>query len=175
MNDLFSTVTKDQLLGDVSKLERIDDWDEFFLGMAFHAARKSKDPSTKTGCVLVRDRRQLAIGYNGFPCGAPDDPVRYLDREFKYKAIVHCDTNSLYSCAKLGIATDQATMYLTGPPCSDCTKGIINCGIVRVVWPKKNKFEVDGDTSSRWAVDCAFAQARMTECGVVFNRWEPTS
>ena len=33
------------------------------------AAKKSKDPRTKIGAVLVRDRRDLISGYNGIPEG----------------------------------------------------------------------------------------------------------
>jgi len=37
----------------------------------FHfLAKKSKDPRTKIGAVLVRDRRDLISGYNGLPEGA---------------------------------------------------------------------------------------------------------
>jgi dCMP deaminase len=139
--ELFSDLAAEELLKDVSKVDRIEDWDQFFISLCFLAARKSKDPSTKTGCVLVRDRRVLAIGYNGFPIGVKDSPKLYADREYKYKTVVHCDLNSIYSCAREGIATKGATMYLTGPPCVECTKGIINSGIIEVVWPVLNKFE----------------------------------
>ena len=84
--ELFSTIAASELLKDVSCLDRIEDWDHFFLSMAFLCARKSKDPSTKTGCVLVRDRRILSTGYNGFPCGCLDAPELYDEREYKYMA-----------------------------------------------------------------------------------------
>jgi deoxycytidylate deaminase len=35
----------------------------------FFVAKKSKDPRTKIGAVLVRDRRDLISGYNGIPEG----------------------------------------------------------------------------------------------------------
>lgn len=45
-------------------------WDEFFIKMAMHVATKSKDPSTKVGCIIVGpDNEVRSTGYNGFPRG----------------------------------------------------------------------------------------------------------
>ena len=42
-------------------------WDVRFMRMAHEVASWSKDPSTKVGCVLVKDRKIISMGYNGFP------------------------------------------------------------------------------------------------------------
>lgn len=42
-------------------------WDEFFMEMAWLVSTKSKDDSTKVGCVLVRGHDFLTMGFNGFP------------------------------------------------------------------------------------------------------------
>ncbi len=176
----FNAPKNEELMIDVSRCERIEDWDQFFLSMCFLMARKSKDPSTKTGCVVVRDRRILSVGYNGFPVGCDDSPDLYANRELKYSRVVHCDTNSIYSAAREGISLKNATMYLTGPPCSECTKGIINAGIVEVVWPKINKFECDPSTGKRWSGDAVNASDKeansfvmMQQAGVLYRRWYP--
>ena len=44
-------------------------WHRRFLRLAAEIAEFSKDPSTKVGCILVRDRRIISTGYNGFPRG----------------------------------------------------------------------------------------------------------
>lgn len=174
----FDAPSNEDMLVDVSKMDRIEDWHQFFLSMCFLMARKSKDPSTKTGCVVVRDRRILSVGYNGFPIGCDDSPDLYADRELKYSRVVHCDTNAIYSAARVGISLVGSTMYLTGPPCSECTKGIINAGIVEVIWPAVNKFECDPETGARWtgdAIDAADQEANntimMRQAGVTFWRW----
>ena len=42
-------------------------WDEYFINIAEQVAKKSKDPSTKTGCVIVDSKnRPVSFGYNGF-------------------------------------------------------------------------------------------------------------
>lgn len=152
--------------------EQIRDWDEFFLTMCELVARKSKDPSTKTGCVVADpDKRIRSMGFNGFPQGVDDSPARYLDRELKYALIAHCDANAVFSAARAGISLKGCTMFLTGPPCSECTKSIIQAGIVEVVWPKDNPFEEPG-RRERWAVSLDRAEMMATESGVKFRRWE---
>ena len=52
-------------------------WDRRFLALAEHVADWSKDPSTKTGAVIVRPDRTIAsMGYNGFPRGMADTDDR---------------------------------------------------------------------------------------------------
>lgn len=66
-------------------------WDRRFLRLAQEVASWSKDPSTKTGAVIVRpDKTIAAIGYNGFPRGCDDAPELYAHRETKLSRVVHC-------------------------------------------------------------------------------------
>ena len=44
-------------------------WDVRFLRLAHEVAKWSKDPSTKVGCILVKDKKVISMGYNGFPAG----------------------------------------------------------------------------------------------------------
>ena len=46
----------------------------------------------------------------------------------------HAESNAIAQAARMGIATDGATIYCTHEPCSFCTKVILNAGIVRVVY-----------------------------------------
>ena len=49
-------------------------WDEYFMGVALLAGRRSKDPSTQVGaCIVSQDNKILSMGYNGFPKGCSDD------------------------------------------------------------------------------------------------------
>ena len=41
-------------------------WDEYFMGVAMLAARRSKDPSTQVGaCIVSPDNIIISTGYNG--------------------------------------------------------------------------------------------------------------
>ena len=45
-------------------------WDEYFMGIAFLSAKRSKDPNTQVGaCIVDRDKKVVSIRYNGMPRG----------------------------------------------------------------------------------------------------------
>lgn len=108
-------------------------WDVRFMDIAKQVSTWSKDPSTKVGALLVRDRRILATGYNGFPRGIADDE-RLNDRETKYRLIVHAEMNVLMNALEAGISTKGADLYVYGLPCCpECTKNILQTGIKNVI------------------------------------------
>ena len=56
-------------------------WDEYFMGVAYLSAMRSKDPNTQVGaCIVSHENKILSMGYNGFPCGCDDDEFPW-DRE----------------------------------------------------------------------------------------------
>src|SRR3989344_2191240 len=84
------------MLSVADQIQRTEKWDRRFLALAEHVAQWSKDPSTKTGAVIVDpNNRVVSLGYNGFPRGVNDLPERLSNRELKYKIIVHCERNAL--------------------------------------------------------------------------------
>lgn len=143
-------------------------WDRRFLEMERLVSTWSKDPSTKVGCVVVDcDNRVRSIGYNGFPPGVDDTPERYNDRPTKYMFIEHADRNAIYSATRFGTSLMGCTMYLPGPPCHDCMRGIIQAGITRVVFPENNMFE-SGELAERWKTQLDASRTLAQEAGV---RW----
>ena len=45
-------------------------WDEYFMGVAILASKRSKDPNTQVGaCIVDNNNIILSTGYNGFPIG----------------------------------------------------------------------------------------------------------
>ena len=49
-------------------------WDEYFMGVAVLAGKRSKDPSTQVGaCIVSPENIIISTGYNGFPTGCADD------------------------------------------------------------------------------------------------------
>ena len=110
-------------------------WDDRFMRIADEVASWSKDPGTKVGAVLVRDRRILATGYNGFPLGIADTDERYNDRPTKLNLTVHAEINSILNAAKNGATTKGSTLYVTFPPCVHCSSAVIQAGVKRVVCP----------------------------------------
>lgn len=138
-------------------------WDRRFLELSKHIAGWSKDPSTKTGAVIVdKDRRIVSTGYNGFPKGMVDSPGRYADREFKYAHIVHCERNAILFARR---PLDGCTLY-TWPfaSCTVCAAMVIQAGITRCVAP-----EIPEYLKERWAKDLAQTAAIFEEAGVALD------
>ena len=123
------------------------DFDELFMRMVYLTATKSKDPSSKIGAVIVKDNRVISTGYNGFPIGVSDSQERYLNRETKYKFVVHAEHNSILTAARFGISTSEATLYTNGLPCNNCMKAVIQSGISEIVihsvWPEMKHSDWD--------------------------------
>jgi dCMP deaminase len=112
-------------------------WDQRFLEMACLVGGWSKDPSTKTGAVIVdAHKRVVSVGYNGFPAQIVDD-ARLHCRELKYEIIVHAEVNALIFAQRPVVG---CTLY-TSPfmSCSRCASMIIQAGITRRVAPHNDE------------------------------------
>lgn len=110
-------------------------WSTYFKNIAEQVKLKSKDQLTQIGAVIVgHDHEIVSTGYNSFPRGINDDIPERQERPEKYFWMCHAERNAIYNAARIGVSTKGTTMYLTcGVPCADCTHGIINAGIVRIV------------------------------------------
>ncbi len=138
-------------------------WDEWFMGMAYDTARKSKDTSTKIGAVIVRENRPILFGYNGLPRKVKDTPERMV-RPVKYKWTEHGERNAIYCGARFGIATEGTSMFTQSVPCTDCARGIINAGIVKIVIHKQT--EDLFDKHPLWIEDLLISREMLRESGV---------
>ena len=128
-------------------------WDDRFIRIAEEVRSWSKDPGTKVGCVLVRDKRILATGYNGFPANLSDSLHLYNRREYKLAITVHAECNALFNAAKNGVDVSGCTAYVTFHPCSQCAAALIQSGVKLVICPDpslgpprwREAFKVGGD------------------------------
>ena len=105
------------------------DWNEWFLQGVYWVASKSKDPKTKIGALIVKDKRIISTGFNGIPIGVADKNEIRNERPEKYKWYEHGERNAIYAAARYGINTDGAILYTNALPCADCARGIIQSGI----------------------------------------------
>ena len=131
-------------------------WDERYLGLAEYIAGWSKDPSTKTGAVIVRPNNTVvSIGFNGFPRGITDDE-RLNNRELKYELILHCEINALVTASR---DVSGCTLY-TWPflSCSRCASVMIQAGIKKIVAPV--------NMNTRWAANLELSRELFAEAGV---------
>ncbi len=115
-------------------------WDSYFMGMAVLAASRATCERGQVGCVLVRDKRVLATGYNGPVGGNPD--CLGVDRCRKTAdggcaETAHAEQNAVAYAARYGVDLTGCTAYLSGySPCLMCAKLLIQCGCRRVVFAR---------------------------------------
>ena len=136
-------------------------WDVWFMEQVYLVARKSKDPSTKIGALVVKDKHIISSGYNGFPRSVKDKKDRYVNREMKYEFVVHAEDNSVLAAARFGISTLGTTLYTQGIPCCECAKSVIQGGISEIIVHKQWTMG-----HSRWKESCKVSSIMFKECGI---------
>lgn len=113
------------------------DWDNYFLEMAEVVSKRSPDPNTKHGCVLVdANHRVLSTGYNGPVQDIPHSVINW-ERPHKYLWMIHAEDNAVTfsKCDLTG-----ATAYITGRPCVPCLRRLVQAGISKIVCgPRESK------------------------------------
>ena len=109
-------------------------WDEYFMGIAKAVALKSKDPSSKMGCVIVdKKKRVVALGYNGLIQGANEAKMTLSERPMKYYFSIHSEMNALLFAHQ---DLEGCTIYNETATCENCLKYCLQAGIKRFVYEK---------------------------------------
>ena len=127
-------------------MKKNDKWDKRFLEICRTVAAWAScyRAGRQIGCVIVKDKRILTTGYNGaaagiVPCRDKGECMRDklgiasgTRAELCYA--IHAEQNAIIQAARMGVAVEGATLYVTHQPCVICAKMIINSGIARVVY-----------------------------------------
>ena len=140
-------------------------WDEYFMGIAMLAARRSKDPNTQVGaCIVSPDNIIISTGYNGMPKGCSDDefPWGREGAETKYPYVVHAELNAILNAN--GRDLRGSRLYVALFPCNECAKAIIQCGAKEVLY-LSDKY---ADTPSTQA-----SKRMLQSAGVKLTQLEP--
>ena len=80
------------------------------------------------GVVLVKSNKLLAVAVNSTLYGETN------------KSDVHAEANCLCYCARHGVNTCGASVYITMPPCKNCFGLLRAAGISRIVYRRRNKY-----------------------------------
>ncbi len=117
--------------------------DKNFINIAFELASASKCVSKQVGAVIVKNGRILSTGYNGTPagyincCDHWDGKYTKEHHEWSKTYEIHAEMNAIIWAARKGISIEDATIYVTLEPCSECSKNLIASGIQRIVYAKE--------------------------------------
>ena len=131
-------------------------WDEYFMGVALLAARRSKDPNTQVGaCIVSPENIILSTGYNGLPCCCSDDvfPWEREGAETKYPYVVHAELNAILNAG--GRVLRGARLYVALFPCNECAKAIIQSGIREIIYFSDKYAETANIRASKRMLDAA--------------------
>ncbi len=142
-------------------------WDEYFMGIAMLAARRSKDPSTQVGaCIVSQDNIIISTGYNGMPKGCSDDefPWNRDGEENKYPYVVHAELNAILNAN--GRDLRGSRIYVALFPCNECAKAIIQSGIKEVVYLSDKYAGTPANVASKRMLDAAGVRYTNMETNV---------
>tara|TARA_R110000744_G_scaffold11646_5_gene35215 strand:- start:7621 stop:8040 length:420 start_codon:yes stop_codon:yes gene_type:complete len=124
----------------------LDKWQKAHMEVAETYAKLSTAKRAQVGCVIVKDKRIISIGYNGMPSGWDnecEDTDEYGFMPVTKPEVLHAETNAIAKLARSSESGDKADLYVTLPPCIDCAKLIYQSGITRVFY-KGTYRTVDG-------------------------------
>ncbi|MFA1820473.1 ComE operon protein 2 [Virgibacillus oceani] len=126
-------------------MERIS-WDQYFMAQSQLLKLRSTCTRLMVGATIVREKRIIAGGYNG----SVSDSVHCIDEgcyvvDGHCVRTVHAEANALLQCAKFGVPTKNADIYITHFPCLQCSKQLIQAGIKTVYYEedyRNNEFAI---------------------------------
>ena len=106
-------------------------WNEYFKEIVQVTAKRSTCNRLHVGCLLVRENRIIAQGYNGYLPGCPHEQKIRNGREI---ATIHAEQNAVTDCAKRGVSSKDCTAYITHYPCINCMKILCAAGIRQIFY-----------------------------------------
>ena len=131
-------------------------WDEYFMGVAKLAARRSKDPNTQVGaCIVSQEDIIISTGYNGMPKGCSDDafPWAREGEDTKDPYVVHAELNAILNAN--GRDLRGSRLYVALFPCNECAKAIIQSGVKEVLYLSDKYADTPVTKASKRMLDAA--------------------
>jgi dCMP deaminase len=134
-------------------------WDEYFMLQAMMASFRSKDPSSKVGCVIVdENNHQVTMGYNGMVAGVDESKIPWgrettVGLEFqKYGYVVHSEANAIMHANR---SLEGTRVYVTLFPCNECAKLIASKKIKEVIFLNDKYRDTENNRIARKIFDLA--------------------
>jgi len=162
--------------------DRAKQWDKLFMRFALDVAEMSRAERLKVGAVAVRDRRVIAIGYNGTPPGEDNcceefvrETTHHMSPEYDVHAVrqwregkmwvlktkpnvIHAEDNLIRFSEENNIDLHGCTLYITHSPCPLCGDKVINAGFKEVVYEKHYRIVTD--------------LPELTKAGIFVRQWK---
>ncbi len=160
----------------MNQLLSIPSWDETFMRDVYWWARRSKDPRTKIGAVLVNWewKDPFSHAYNGFARKVNDDVPERWERPEKYFWVSHAESNAILNCSRTGRSTIGSVMFTQGVPCADCANDVIQAGIKEIVVHKQWQDYELAFNWEKWNDSSKRSIEKLSEAKVIIRVFEKT-
>ena len=109
--------------------------DTRYLRMAMIWSENSYCERRKVGALMVKDNMIISDGFNGTPSGFAN--VCEDENGITLPYVLHAEANAITKVAQSNNSSKGSTLYVTASPCVECSKLIIQAGIIRVVYAEK--------------------------------------
>lgn len=123
-------------------------WDSYFMSLAKLASERTNCMKRRVGCVVARNQRVVATGYNGTPSGVTNCWSGGCPRCNNAQSVsssqggialdlclcLHAEENAIIEAGR--DRCENATLYCNLFPCVLCAKKIVQAGISRVVFER---------------------------------------
>ena len=150
-------------------------YDAWYLSLIDPISKKSKDKTTKVGCVIVdQENIPRCFGFNSFVRGINDNVPERQERPLKYFYTEHAERSAIYQVARTGgCGLKGCHIYMDFLPCTDCARAIISVGIIEII--------IDGSTyekkriawEERWKESMDHSKTMLREAGVKIRLYHP--
>ena len=150
-------------------------WDEYFMLQAMLASFKSKDPSSKVGCVFVdENNHQVTMGYNWMIAGIDEAQIPWgrdtsVPLEFqKYAYVVHSEANAIMHANR---SLENCRLYVTLFPCNECAKLVASKKIKEVIYLSDKYKDTENNRVARKIFDLSgITYRQLTPSQNVFDK-----
>ena len=118
-------------------------WDKYFMQLAHLVSKRTNCMKRAVGCVIVKENRIVATGYNGTPFGMENCNEGGCDRCNQNTPsgaglcecfCIHAEENAVIEGGRA--KTQGGTAYVTTYPCLMCAKKLVQAGIARIVYDR---------------------------------------
>lgn len=135
--------------------------DEKYIRMTQIWSENSYCVRLKVGALIVKDKMIISDGYNGTPTGFENVCEFFDEKEQSLKTksyVLHAEANAITKIAKSANSSMGATIYITAAPCVECSKLIIQSGIVRVVYAQEYRDKSGIELLERAGIEVVYRQ-----------------
>jgi len=135
-------------------MSKQDIFDKRYIEMAQIWAKNSYCKRRQVGALIVKNKMIISDGYNGTPSGFENICEDEAGNTKSY--VLHAEANAITKVARSNNDCAGATLYVTTSPCIECSKLIIQSGIVRVVFSEMYRITDGIDLLKRAGIDICY-------------------